>query len=279
MTRAAAPLHTCSVHPGPVPGTHAVQMHSARAFGKHWHDSFGFGLMDEGGQVSASGRGQVRALAGQIITTNPGEVHDGVPLQHQARRWRMVYLAPQALADLLGHTGRHSLELTRPVLDDPLLRAAMAQLFHHLNAPPTATGHALQEEQLAHACGLLVQRHGNRLPPHERPRPLQAVRECLLDQMQAPPTLATLAELAGLSRFQLVRQFAQAHGLPPFAWLQQHRLRHAQALIAGGTPLSDAALDSGFADQSHLTRAFTRHLGYTPGTWRRALRPPAHRLQ
>ena len=50
MTRATAPIHTCTLHPGPVAGVHAVQMHSARAFGKHWHDSFGFGLMDEGGQ-------------------------------------------------------------------------------------------------------------------------------------------------------------------------------------------------------------------------------------
>lgn len=71
MTRATAPIHTCTLHPGPVAGVHAVQMHSARAFGKHWHDGFGFGLMDEGGQVSASGRGQVLTLAGQIITTNP----------------------------------------------------------------------------------------------------------------------------------------------------------------------------------------------------------------
>ena len=71
MTRATAPIHTCTLHPGPVARVHAVQMHSARAFGKHWHDSFGFGLMDEGGQVSASRRGQVLTLAGQIITTNP----------------------------------------------------------------------------------------------------------------------------------------------------------------------------------------------------------------
>lgn len=83
----AAPIHTCTLHPGPVAGVHAVQMLSARAFGKQWYDSFGFGLMDEGGQVSASGRGQVLALAGQIITTNPGEIHDGVPLQQHARRW------------------------------------------------------------------------------------------------------------------------------------------------------------------------------------------------
>lgn len=272
MSSAATPLHTCTVQPGPLAGVHAVQMHSARAFDKHWHDSFGFGVMDEGGQVSASGRGQVQALAGQIITTNPGEVHDGVPLQHQARRWRMVYLAPQALADLLGHTRTHGLELTRPVLDDPLLHTAMTRLFHHLNTPPTATAHALQEEQLAHACGMLVQRHGNRVPTDERAQPLKTVSECLLDQMQAPPTLAELAELVGLSRFQLVRQFARAHGLPPFAWLQQHRVRHAQTLIAQGTGLPEAALASGFADQSHLNRSFMRYLGFTPGTWQRAHR-------
>jgi hypothetical protein len=101
-------------------------MHSARAFGKHWHDSFGFGLMDEGGQVSASGRGQVQALAGQIITTNPGEVHDGVPLRQQARRWRMIYIAPDTMAGLVGQAG---VELSRPVLDDPLLHTALDRLF------------------------------------------------------------------------------------------------------------------------------------------------------
>ena len=71
MTCATAPIHTCTLHPGPVAGVHAVQMHSARAFDRHWHDSFGFGLMDEGGQVSASGRGQVLALAMLLNTLTP----------------------------------------------------------------------------------------------------------------------------------------------------------------------------------------------------------------
>ena len=275
------PFHTCTVQRGPLAGVHAVQMHSARTFDKHWHDSFGFGLMDEGGQVSASGRGQVQALAGQIITTNPGEVHDGVPLQQRARRWRMVYLAPQTLADIVGPSQPAAVELTRPVLDDPLLHAAIDRVFRHWAGPSSADGQTVQtaqdgpqaEERLTQVCGLLVQRHGNQPLADARHTCLRVVRECLLDQLDAPPTLAALAELVGLSRFQLVRQFAQAHGLPPFAWLQQHRVRHAQALIAQGTGLSEAALASGFADQSHLTRSFMRYLGFTPGTWQRAHRP------
>lgn len=262
--------HTCTVRAGPVPGVHAVHMCSARAFDKHWHDTFGFGLMDEGGQVSASGRGQVQSLAGQIITTNPGEVHDGVPLQQQARRWRMVYITPQVLADAVGQT---HVELTRPVLDDALLHGVVDSLFRHWFATTTEHDSGVQEELLMRAIGLLVQRHGSK-PVLDEPRTsLARVSECLLDQLDAPPTLAVLAELAGLSRYQLVRQFSHTYGLPPFAWLQQHRLLHARALIAKGFALSDAAVHSGFSDQSHLTRAFARYLGFTPGSWQRAQMP------
>ena len=123
---------------------------------------------------------------------------------------------------------------------------------------------------LTQACGLLVQRHSSKSLPNERRTSVSRVREALLDIVDCPPALTDLAELARLSRYQLVRQFSKAYGLPPFAWLQQHRLSRAQALIAGGTSLLDAALKSGFSDQSHLTRAFARYRGFTPGTWQRA---------
>ncbi|SQI36332.1 AraC-like ligand binding domain [Serratia plymuthica] len=49
------------------------------SFGRHTHDQFGIGLMDRGAQKSLSGRGRVESSAGDIITVNPGEVHDGSP--------------------------------------------------------------------------------------------------------------------------------------------------------------------------------------------------------
>jgi AraC-like DNA-binding protein len=41
----------------------------------------------------------------------------------------------------------------------------------------------------------------------------------------------------------------------------------AQALIAEGRALSEAAAAAGFADQSHLTRHFSARFGITPGRW------------
>lgn len=87
------------------------------------------------------------------------------------------------------------------------------------------------------------------------------------DDPTAPWSLAQLADAASLSRYQLVRQFAQATGLTPHAYLLQRRLQLARHLMGAGTPLADVAAASGFADQSHLTRLFTRSFGITPGAY------------
>ena len=78
------------------------------------------------------------------------------------------------------------------------------------------------------------------------------------------PTIA-LAGGSGLSRFQVVRGFARATGLPPHACLLQRRVHLARRLIAAGTPLAEVAARRDFADQSHLTRVFGRTIGLPPG--------------
>lgn len=52
----------------------------------------------------------------------------------------------------------------------------------------------------------------------------------------------------------------------------QRRIQLARELIRQGTPLASAALASGFADQSHLSRAFARSYGYSPGAYASAVR-------
>jgi AraC-like DNA-binding protein len=99
---------------------------------------------------------------------------------------------------------------------------------------------------------------------------LRQVRERLADAPLHAPSLEEMAGMTGLSRYQLLRRFERAYGLPPHAWLLSRRAEHALRLIRAGETLTDAAIASGFADQSHMTRAFARHYGFTPGAWRRA---------
>jgi len=84
-------------------------------------------------------------------------------------------------------------------------------------------------------------------------------------------SLDELAALSGISRFQLLRGFARETGITPHAYLVQRRVRLARQLLADGQTPAQAAIQAGFADQSHMTRAFVRQLGITPGRYRVAI--------
>ena len=121
----------------PWPGIHATRIDSARHYPRHSHATYGFGVIERGAQRSASGRGQVDAHAGDVITNNPGEVHDGKPIGDGGRLWRMLHLEPAMFAATLGDADadRASLEiaLTRPVIQDRALRHALRRLLARID--------------------------------------------------------------------------------------------------------------------------------------------------
>jgi len=267
----APSTHLGRVFGTPWPGVYGTCMASNRHYGRHWHATFGLRLLDHGAQSSASGQGLVDAYAGDLITTNPGEVHDGRPLGGTARRWRMLYLDPAVMASM----GGPAVELTRPVISDTRLRGALRQLlgqlqdWHAGSQPADACGLA-REEALVRVCALLLARYSTRAPEPEAGADLRRVRERLGDDLLNPPTLPDLAAMVGLSKYQVLRRFERAYGMPPHAWLQSRRVERVRGLIRQGVSLADAAACSGFADQSHMTRLFTRQFGFTPGAWRAA---------
>jgi AraC-like DNA-binding protein len=250
--------HRIEAFPTAAPGVVAVTARSARAFARHTHDQFGIGLVESGAQVSASGRGQVEGSAGDIITVNPGEVHDGLPLGDQGRVWRMLYLDPDAIARLTGRRG----EFAFPVLRNPALAGSFARLF----AAITDASQSLVVE--SEALTLSAALDDRPLAP-QRPASISRALEALRDDPAHPASLADLAALAGLVRFHFLRSFTAATGLTPHAYQLQARLHLARRLILSGEPLAAAATSAGFADQSHMTRLFTRSYGAPPGSYAR----------
>ncbi len=281
--------HRSQVLATPWQGAFCARTESARQFGRHSHSVFGVGLVEAGAQTSASARGTVQAYAGDIITSNPGEVHDGKPLGGATRRWHMLYLEPELLhaqaVDLTqsGHGRPSDLALTKPVLQDlPLAQALQGLLagIAHWNQHPSDVQRLACDEALTHASALLLRGYANSaampsqpLGEHSSALPAIAqIRDWLADAPLAPPSLAEMAAFAGLSRTQLLRRFSQAYGLPPHAWLLQQRAERARALVSRGAALAQAAHESGFADQSHMTRVFARHFGFAPGALQRPRR-------
>lgn len=87
---------------------------------------------------------------------------------------------------------------------------------------------------------------------------------------------AQLARRLCVGLRQLERDFRRCLGLPLSDCGRRLRVQCAAARVLGGAPLAEAAACCGFADQPHMTRAFRRIAGVTPGALRaRWPGPPA----
>lgn len=266
----ASRVHQVAQHRSAIPGIEAMTLVSEHCFPRHSHDQFGIGVMAFGAHRSWSGVGSVSALAGDVIMVNPGEMHDGAPLDGGARGWRMIYLDPAIMAREVEEDLAGPVEIVRPVARDPLLARHFARLFACLTA--VQPDKLAADENLLRTLICLLRRHGTAIPASTGRSPCVAKAIERLDSAPgARVSLAELAALSGVSRFQLLRGFAREVRITPHAYLIQRRVRLARQLLADGQTPAQAAIKAGFADQSHMTRAFVRQLGITPSRYRSAI--------
>jgi AraC-like DNA-binding protein len=112
---------------------------------------------------------------------------------------------------------------------------------------------------------------------HARPPAwLRAAEELLRARLADRIGLAELAETVGVHPAYLARAFRAHYGLSVGEYGRRLRLAWAAAELAGSeTPLAEIASSAGFADQSHFTRVFRRHVGTTPARYRAQARSRA----
>jgi hypothetical protein len=127
------PDHRSQVFGTPWEGVHGTAIESmARHYGRHWHATYGLGLLEHGAQRSASGRGKVDAYAGDLIATNPGEVHDGRRSAGRRAAGAWCISIPPVMAAMNGDVAA-DVALTRPVIQDARLGDTLRRLFTRLD--------------------------------------------------------------------------------------------------------------------------------------------------
>lgn len=248
-------------------GVEAISLKTDCQFPRHTHDQFGIGVISSGGHRSWSGFGWVEAIRGDIIMVNPGEMHDGSSLDTRPRSWKMLFFEPQIASQLLAEDQSSKLSTLRPAMRDRDQAMRFKRLFTAMTDPQPDRLHI--DEELVLTLTYAFRHHGScrPLPLPGLPGVQQIVK--LIDrEPERPLSLQAMAEMAGVNRFHFLRGFSRATGATPHAYILQRRVRLARRLLASGRELGGASAEAGFADQSHMTRAFVRQLGITPARYR-----------
>jgi AraC-like DNA-binding protein len=242
----------------------------------HTHPTYVVALVTAGCERLRVGRRQVVAPAGRLILVNPEECHDGEPGAEGGWAYRTLYPPVDLIADVARELGEGCLPMfPHPVVEDREVAQAFAAA--HRDAEHAAEAIAAEASMLA-ALRLLLLRHADAARPARDSATSQGARRRvaayadLIDSRLAGGaiTLAALAEAVGVTRFQVVRDVRRETGLTPGGFVRTLRLRRAAGLIEDGEALAAAAAAAGFADQSHLTRAFRAVHGVTPRAFQRS---------
>lgn len=250
-------------------------------FSKHFHECFAVGVIQAGALKFDYRGGSLLAAPGEINLCLAGEAHNGQAAHETGWQYRMFYVEQKWLQDALPEPSSAKGRASRPVpffrsgvLQDPELAGELLKLHHSLD-PGGGDGALEQESRLLTVLNRLLMRHSLPRPPERNiascSRAVSLARDYLADNLNRNPSLSELSRVAGLSRFHLLRVFARETGLTPHAFQVQLRLHKARELMGAGHLLAEAALASGFSDQSHLSRHFKRVYGLTPGQYRKSL--------
>ncbi|MBN8941987.1 MAG: AraC family transcriptional regulator [Rhizobiales bacterium] len=241
-------------------------------YDRHTHPTYVIALITEGCERVGVGNRSLVAPAGSVLVVNPEEWHDGEAGADDGWAYQTFYPSVGLMSTISAELGRDGAPLfAREVIADRDLAEALGAAHQG----STAEDATRAETSMLVALRQLILRHGG----DGRPEPIEGsgsqrrlalYEQVIEDNLASELDLQRLALAAGVTRFQVIRDFKKVAGLTPAAFIRDRRLRHANRLIADGASLADAAFAAGFADQSHLSRTFRAMHGITPGMFRRA---------
>ncbi len=195
-------------------------------------------------------------------------MHDGGAGTGEGFRYKIVYIDPALIQQALG--GRALPFVSDPIVENSVFQDALPRGLWRMEEPIDD----VQRIELVTAVADLLDRasrSGARRQGSLRLASLLRVRDLIIADPTIRHSIETLEGVSGLDRWALARQFRAAFGTSPSGFRTMRRLDAARRKIRGGLPPAAAALEAGFADQSHLSRLFKRAYGLTPARWAAAL--------
>lgn len=234
----------------------------------HRHDTYSIGRTMSGVQ-SFHYKGSMRhGIPGNTLVLHPDELHDGMAGTEAGFRYRMAYVDPALIQQVLGG---ESLPYVPGGLSDDLRLYNASQPFVQAMDHPLDS---LEEQDALFDLAMALRAVAGK-PRGRKMLDYQATkraRDFIMANLHMTITLGMLEHASGRERWSLSRDFRALFGTSPYRFVTLRRLDLFRALILDQFTLVDAALAAGFHDQSHMTRHFTICYGVSPMRWLERIR-------
>ncbi|MDD4851303.1 MAG: AraC family transcriptional regulator [Gemmiger sp.] len=238
-------------------------------FPNHFHEHYVIGFVESGERCLSCRNQEYTIEQGNVLLFNPGDNHACVQSDNGTLDYRGLNISKEVMLGLAAEvTGKRQLPgFSQNVVCDEEAIFYLRPLHEMVMA---GMGEFGKEESLLFLISTLIQNYGQ---PFENCIP--ACRQEIENACDFIEThfaeriyLDQICRCAGLSKSTLLRAFTKSKGVTPYRYLEAVRVNEAKRLLQAGVPPLEAAIQTGFSDQSHFTNYFSSFIGLAPGVYR-----------
>jgi AraC-like DNA-binding protein/quercetin dioxygenase-like cupin family protein len=247
-------------------------------FPNHFHDYFVIGFIEQGKRSLVCNHKEYILSSGDVIIFNPQDPHACEAVDNRALDYRCINIQPEVMREyVLEITGTNYLPRFSQTV---LFQSELALSLHELHLMILESQSDFQKEELfMFLLEQLLREYADAEPPcpsQELTTEIKIICEYIESNYAHSITLNQLSEIAGLSKYHLLRLFTKQKGISPYCYLETIRINQAKKLLEQGTLPIEVASQTGFSDQSHFTNFFKRLIGLTPKQYMRIFVQPTH---
>lgn len=235
-------------------------------FPNHFHEHYVIGFIEKGQRYLSCKNKEYTTSTGDLLLFNPFDSHTCEQIDNKVLDYRCINIKPEIMKKTVFEiTGENYL----PKFNQSVIfRSELVPLLQELH-------HIIMEEELDFKKEelfffLIEQLIEEYTEPNlqfnleKTSIEIQAVCDYLEDNYTERILLDELSAIAGMNKYSLLRNFTKLKGITPYRYLENIRVNKAKRLLENGVEPIDAAIQTGFVDQSHFTNFFKNFIGLTP---------------
>ncbi|HBH3232341.1 TPA: AraC family transcriptional regulator [Clostridioides difficile] len=232
----------------------------------HFHEHYVIGFIEKGQRYLSCKNKEYTTSTGDLLLFNPFDSHTCEQIDDKVLDYRCINIKPEIMKKTVFEiTGKNYL----PKFNQPVIfRSELVPLLQELH-------YIIMEEELdfkkEELFFFLIEQL---IEEHTEPNlqsnlentniEIQAVCDYLENNYAEHIVLDELSTIAGMNKYSLLRNFTKLKGITPYRYLENIRVNKAKKLLEKGVEPIDAAIQTGFVDQSHFTNFFKNFIGLTP---------------
>ncbi len=239
-------------------------------FPNHFHDYYVIGFIEAGTRCLSCKNKEYTVGQGNILLFQPNDTHSCVQCDGGTLDYRGLNLPKETMLSFAEEiTGQR---VPIGFSENVIKNDELSLYLHSLHQMIMDGGEAFEkEEMLLLLISFLIEQYGQPSRSCIPECSEEIERACVFMSEHFPEhiTLENLCKCSGLSKSTLLRGFSRSKGVTPYRYLQTIRIGKAKELLEKGVSSVEAAIQTGFSDQSHFSRFFHMFIGLSPAAYRR----------